>query len=111
MADRIRFHLDEHIDPDLATALRTHGIDVSTTFEVGLRTQSDELQWRYVVSEARVLITSDADFLRIAALHAHHPWIVFCTNRSRSMGDLIRTLILIYEVLSPLDIQDRVEFV
>jgi hypothetical protein len=29
MADRIRFHLDEHVDPAIATALRRAGIDVT----------------------------------------------------------------------------------
>jgi hypothetical protein len=38
MTDRLRFHLDEHIDPDVARALRRYGIDVTTTVEAGLRT-------------------------------------------------------------------------
>jgi hypothetical protein len=42
--DRIRMHLDENVDPDVARALRRHGIDVSTTQGVGLRTQSDAAQ-------------------------------------------------------------------
>jgi len=43
MAERIRFHLDEHVDPDIARALRRHGTDVTTTVEAGLRTQSERL--------------------------------------------------------------------
>lgn len=43
MPDRIKpelseanvFHLDEHVDPDIARALRRHGIDVTTTVETG----------------------------------------------------------------------------
>ena len=42
MPERIRFHLDEHVDPDVARALRRYGIDVTTTVEAGLCTQSDE---------------------------------------------------------------------
>lgn len=38
MADRIRFHLDEHVDPATANALRVAGINVTTTTEAGLRT-------------------------------------------------------------------------
>ena len=30
MAERIRFHFDEHMDPDIAAALRRHGIDATT---------------------------------------------------------------------------------
>ena len=43
MADRIRFHLDEHVDPAIATALRRAGIDVTTTVEAGLRTKPMKL--------------------------------------------------------------------
>ncbi len=41
MADRIKFHLDEHVDPDIARALRRHGIDVTTIVEADLRTADD----------------------------------------------------------------------
>lgn len=48
MAERIRFHLDEHVDPDIARALRRHGIDVTTTVEAGLRTRSDPAQLTFI---------------------------------------------------------------
>ena len=48
MAERIRFHLDEHMDPDIALALRRHGIDVTTTVDAGLRTADDPHQLNYV---------------------------------------------------------------
>lgn len=66
MTDRIRFHLDEHLDPDIARALRRYGIDVTTTVEAGLRTQSDFAQLDFATREQRVLVTHDADFLRLA---------------------------------------------
>lgn len=62
MAERIRFHLDEHVDPDVARALRQHRIDVSTTVEAGLRMASDTDQLDYARREGRVLVTHDADF-------------------------------------------------
>ena len=44
MSERIRFHLDENVDPDIAIALRRHGVDVTTTVEAGLRMSDDETQ-------------------------------------------------------------------
>ena len=44
MSDRIRFHLDENVDPDVALALRRQGIDVTTTREMKLLGQPDEVQ-------------------------------------------------------------------
>jgi hypothetical protein len=43
MADRIRFHLDEHVDPAIATALRRAGIDVTTTNEAGCEPKTTKL--------------------------------------------------------------------
>jgi len=63
MTDRIRLHLDENVDPDVARALRRHGIDVTTTQETGLRTQSDIAQFAFIRREERVIMTHDTDFL------------------------------------------------
>ena len=111
MAERIRFHLDENVDPDIARALRRYGIDVTTTPEVGLRGQNDSAQLTYIRLERRVIITHDADFLRFANRNKEHPGVVYCDRSARSIGEIIRNLILIYEVLSPEDMSGRVQFV
>ncbi|MFN2165387.1 MAG: DUF5615 family PIN-like protein [Anaerolineae bacterium] len=75
MAERIRFHLDEQVDPDIARALRQHGVDVTTTIDAGLRTALDEEQLDYARQARRVLVTHDADFLRVASRGVDHPGI------------------------------------
>jgi len=35
MNERIRFHLDENVDPVIALALRRYGIDVTTSVDAG----------------------------------------------------------------------------
>ncbi len=55
MSEKIRFHLDEHIDPNIARGLRRYGIDVTTTVDAGLRTQSDELHLAFIREDQRVL--------------------------------------------------------
>jgi predicted nuclease of predicted toxin-antitoxin system len=67
VADRIKFHLDEHVDPDIAKALRRHGLDVTTTVEAGLRTLDDPDYLDFIRREGRVVVTHDADFLRYAS--------------------------------------------
>jgi hypothetical protein len=101
VANRIHFHLDEHVDPDIARGLRRHGIDVTTTVEAGLRTRSDSAQFEFILHEQRVMVTHDADFLRLASHSNDHSGIAYCHRTARSIGDIIRSLILIYEVLSP----------
>ena len=110
MSKRIRFHLDEHIDPAIALGLRRHGIDVTTTVEVRLRTQSDELQLEFACQEQCVIVTHDDDFLRIASRTNKHPGIAYCKQGSRSVGNIIRRLIQIYEQLTPEEMAGRVQY-
>ena len=78
MPDAVRFHLDEHIDPDIALALRAHGIDVTTTLEQGLGASDDNEHSRRAQQERRVIVTDDSDFLRIASTTFDHLGIVYC---------------------------------
>ena len=110
MANRIKFHLDEHVDPDIGKALRRHGINVTSTNEAGLRTYNDHAHLEFIQCEGRVVVTHDADFLRYARQVQNHPGIAYCQMETRSLGEIIRRLILIYEVLTPEEIIGRVEF-
>lgn len=110
MADRIKFHLDEHVDPDIARALRRHGIDVTTTVEADLRTADDPDHLDFIRREGRVVVTHDADFLRYASQSRDHPGIAYCHMGARSIGEIIRGLILIYEVLTPEEMAGHVEY-
>lgn len=92
MAERVRYHLDENVDFDVAAGLRRHGIDVTTTSELGLRGASDEAQWEFVVAQGRVLVTHDTDFLRMAQKEQHHFGIVYSDKGTRSIGEMIRSL-------------------
>lgn len=110
MAERIRFHLDEHIDPAVARGLQRHGVDVTTTVEARLLSRSDEAQWDYAKASGRVLFTNDTDFLRLADQDTSHCGLVYCHRTAYSIGETIRRLILVYEVLSSDEIAGRVEF-
>jgi predicted nuclease of predicted toxin-antitoxin system len=109
MADRIRFHLDEHIDPAIAHALRRAGIDVTTTNEAGLRTQDDVAHLRFARDEGRVIVTRDQDFLRLANAGLDHSGVVFYTA-NQSIREIIEGLILIYEVMLPSEMAEHVEY-
>ena len=110
MPERVRFHLDEHIPSTVAQALRKYGIDVTTTVEAGLRTSNDQQHLRYARTTGRVIVTYDADFLRLASETRDHPGIAYCQMEARTVSDVIRGLILIYEVLEAEELVGRVEF-
>lgn len=72
----LRFHLDEHVATAIAMGLRRRGIDVTTTIEAGLAGASDEEQLRHALVEGRVMVTHDADFLRLHREETDHCGIV-----------------------------------
>lgn len=109
MADRIRFHLDEHVDPAIAAGLRAHGINVTTTIEARLRAADDLQHFEFARAENRVVVTHDADFLRLADTVVHRG-IAYCAASSRSIGQIIRSLILVWEVLTPDEMAGQVEY-
>ena len=63
----VAFHLDEHIPPALADALRSRDIDVTTTAAVTLTGAADRDHLAFAANAGRVVITQDADFLRLHA--------------------------------------------
>jgi predicted nuclease of predicted toxin-antitoxin system len=111
MPRTIRFHLDESCDPRIAAGLRLHGIDVTTSNEAGLLNTPDAVQIAFAIAQNRVTITQDTDFLRIAASGQEHSGIVYFAAQSRSVGEVIRRIQLIWEVYEAEEMRTRVEFV
>ncbi len=110
MPDRIRFHLDEHIPDAVFLALRKYGIDVTTTVNAGLKGRSDAQHLEYARETNRAILTHDADFLRIADVDKKHHGVIYCPMAARSVGEIVRGLILIYEVLEAHELAGQVEY-
>jgi predicted nuclease of predicted toxin-antitoxin system len=108
--ERIRFHLDEHVSPAIARALRQRGIDVTTARETGLLGASDLQHLARAHAEGRVIFTQDADFLRLHHEQRPHAGITYCKQGSRSIGEIVASLVLIYEVLEPDEIAGQIEY-
>jgi predicted nuclease of predicted toxin-antitoxin system len=99
IVDRIRFHLDEHVSPAIARALRQRGIEVLTAREAGLLGASDPEHLARAHADGRMLVTQDDDFLSLHHEGRPHSGIAYCKQGSRSIGQIIASLVLIYEVL------------
>jgi hypothetical protein len=90
--------------------LRRHGIDVTTTPEAGLRQADDLTHLTFANLEGRVLVTHDADFLRYHSQGITHSGIAYCQKGARTMGQLIETLRLMYEILTPEEMANTIEY-
>lgn len=110
MPKTIRFHLDENGARAIARGLRRHGIDVTTTPEVGLLGVTDAEQAAHALSMGRVIFTQDRDFLRIHAAGLSHAGIAYCEKGTRGIGEIVDSLVLIWEIYHPDEMTGRVEF-
>lgn len=106
----IRFHLDEHVDHEIAMGLRNRGIDVTTTTDAGLLQASDEDHLAFALRENRVIFTNDHDFLRLHSQGVEHAGIAYCARGSRSTKEVIRYLSLMNDCLADEDVKGQVEY-
>ena len=109
MAGAVKFYTDEHSANAIAEGLRRRGVDALTTYEAGRLGASDEEQLAFAAQEERVLFTQDDDFLRLHAVGVEHAGIAYA-QQGASLGDIIRGLMLIYEVLDTSDMKNHVEY-
>jgi hypothetical protein len=111
MTQTIRFHLDEDVDPAIAAGLRRRGVDVTTSQAVGLLGAPDPMQLAYAHAAGRILFTHDDDHLKLNAQGVEHSGIAYCHVLKRSIGEIIDSLVLIWELCEPEEMASRVEFI
>jgi hypothetical protein len=68
------------------------------------------VQTAHALSDGRVIFTQDEDFLAIHASGSPHPGIAYCKKDNRSIGEIIRGLVLIWEIYDPADMAGRIEY-
>jgi hypothetical protein len=108
---RIRFHLDENVNPAIGDGLRRRGADITTTQGVGLTSASDEKQLAYALAERRVIVTHDDDFLNLAKAGVSHAGIAYCHRDLRTVGQIIASLLLIRDCATSDEMENHVEFI
>lgn len=110
MKDRIKFHLDENISQAIANGLRRRGIDVTTTPEESLIGKLDEDQLAFAISKKRVIFTQDTDFLKLHHQSVSHYGIAYCHQKSKSIGEIVQGLVLIWQVLEVDEMINHLEY-
>ena len=94
----------------MTQGLRRRGVDVLTVQEAGMVSASDEEHLALALSQGRVIFTQDADFLRLHAAGSHHAGIAYA-HQQTPVGDMIRGLMLIVEVLELGEMVNHVEYI
>ena len=101
--------MDENVPSAVTSGLRLRGVDVVTTQDAGMLAASDEAQLTRAASLERVLFSQDADFLTLHQQGLAHSGLAFAPQWT-PVGDVVRGLLLIHDVLTPEEMRGRVEF-
>jgi hypothetical protein len=96
MSQPIKIYTDEHIDHAIIVGLRRRGIDVLTTPEAGLMSAPDEVHLARAISEGRVLLTRDSDFITMNNSGVPHSGIIYA-KQGTPIGDIVHSVERIYQ--------------
>ena len=109
---KIRLYLDESVDTRIAEGLKRRGVEVYTARDSNNLGLSDEEQLEYARKNGLVIFTHDTDFLKLAAQWSKegkpHGGIIYTHQQSHSLGECIRLLKLITELLTAEEFHKRV---
>ena len=108
MTKRIKLYTDEHVPRAVAKGLRERGVDTLTVPEAEMLGASDEEHLTFAGGQGRVLFTQDDDFLRLHASGFEHAGIVYA-RQPTAIGDVVRGLVLLVEVLNSEEMRRHVE--
>ena len=112
----LRFHLDEDCQAAaLGAALREHGIDTTTTNEVGKLGVDDDGQLQHATDTGRVIVSNNiGDF---SASHGRwlvagrdHAGIVLFPQQRYAVGEIVRRLLHLRNALTAEDMRNRLEW-
>jgi uncharacterized protein with PIN domain len=97
MPEPIRIHLDENCDVNLASVLRSLGIDVTTSDEVGLKGAHDRKQLEFAYAERRVIVSYDYDTIKLHKAGVSHHGIIYRKIHRRTIAGMIEGIIRVCE--------------
>lgn len=93
---RLRYYLDENMDPEISEQLSRHGVDALAARDVGLLRVSDGVQLRYAATRGRGLCTKDSDFANPANWLVEHDGIAYFPDSSVSIGYAANALLKLH---------------
>ena len=111
----LAYFMDVHVPRQITRALRGQGIDVLTAQEDGAAEWSDSDLVDRATELGRVLVSHDEDMLREAKIRhqSGHEFsgVVYGPQQDLTIGQAIRDLLLIAEVMHPDEMVNRFEHI
>ena len=110
----IRIYANESASVAIAEGLKRRGVDALSARDAGNLGLTDEEQLIYATKERMTILTHDTDFLQIASRWLEegrtHQGIIYCHQKTYSIGECVRKLRMLTAVLSSEDMVNHIEF-
>ncbi len=106
---KIKFYLDESVNVAIAAGLKRRGVLTTTARDSDTLGLTDVEQLEYATKNSLVIVTHDDDFLSLA-INKRHSGIVYVHQQKYSVGDLIRYLKLLWDVVNSEEMKNHIEF-
>ncbi len=107
----MKIYADENIETSIIDGLRRRRITVHSAVELGYCGKSDKFHLSKAEELDAVVLTHDVDFLIMASSPGvTHRGIIFTHSKNTSIGDCIRGVELIANVLTDSDMRNNIEF-
>lgn len=110
----MRLYTNESASVAIAEGLKRRGVEALSARDAGNLGLTDEQQLAYAQALNMVLFTHDEDFLKIAherqATGQSHSGIIYVHQQKLNLGEIIRRLKLITELLTENDFLNHIEF-
>ena len=107
---KLRFYLDENMDPEIAEQLRRRGIDALAARDVSLLRVSDDVQLNYAATHGRVLCTKDSGFADPANWDVEHDGVIFFPDSKVSIGYAVNALQNLHRNETPENMKNSLRF-
>lgn len=106
----MKIYADENIERSIIEGLRRRKIEVLSAKELGYLSKPDEFHIKKAAELKAVILTHDADFLRMANSSGNHLGIIFSHSKDISIGQCIRGVELIANILTDENMKNHIEF-
>ncbi len=107
----MKIYADENIERSIIDGLRRRKVEVVSAMELGYLGKPDEFHIKKSSEIKAVILTHDIDFLRIINSQGiKHTGIIFSHPKNVSIGQCIRGIELIANILTDKDMENHMEF-
>lgn len=107
----MKIYADENIERSIIAGLQRRNIEVVSARELGYLGKSDEFHIKKALEMKAVILTHDIDFLKMASNpEVKHGGIIFSYLKNISIGQCIRGVELISNILTDEDMANHIEF-